>query len=165
VSVAYVACTRARDQVLAARCDEQRFLRKDQSTDRWILPGHQKWMTFGFEVRGLDSVPIPSDAVGLDGDLVGSEVMCQVNPRASDLRRPIYDLEVNGRTLARTTANFGELLLRRIRSARKEGAPWPQLSGLVVESLETRVVVSDDGAPQLVVAPRVSGMASLDWVG
>lgn len=161
-AVAYVASTRARDRVLAVRCDMSKGVYKDKVTGRWIRGGHQKWMTFGFEVRAPDT----SAVAGLGGadveDLVGSTVAGRINPDASGLDVPVWDLVVSGRTIARTTRSFGELFTRRVRPA-KVGHPWPELSGLVVEAVETRIQLDQELRRAFVLAPRIGGLAALHW--
>ena len=60
-SVAYVAITRGRDQLMAARCASPDFLRVDKRSGRWFVGGYERWMTRGFELRGADSRS-PADA-------------------------------------------------------------------------------------------------------
>ncbi|GAA2147030.1 hypothetical protein GCM10009844_23840 [Nocardioides koreensis] len=169
VSVAYVAATRPRVQLVAARCQLPRHLRLDNRTGRWYIGGYEKWRTRAFEVRGIDT----SDAVDIEHGFsasslpVGAEVSAVVDPRRSDFEFPIYSLQYGGHEVARTSEAFGRTLARRIGGyAGKRKVPWPGLSGLALEAVETRagegISIED---PLLSLGVRVGGMATLDWGG
>jgi DNA helicase II / ATP-dependent DNA helicase PcrA len=165
-AVAYVALTRARDQVMAATCELPRYIRTDQPTGRWIIGSHQAWQTRGFEVRGIDTrtgVPVDTDLLG-NGLPPGTPVTTALDPRRSTLDVPVYSVRHEGRVIARTSERFGELLARRIRPARNRRVPWPTLTELALESIETVATASPVvGEVSIGLGARVSGMAMLDW--
>lgn len=165
-AVAYVALTRARDQILAARCETPRQLRLDDVTGRWVVGGHQRWHTFGFEVRGTDTrtdEPVV-EGFSIDSVAVGTPVTLQLDPRRSTLEVPVYSVLSDSTQVARTSPSFGELLARRIGSGARRRVPWPDMSGLAVESVETLGVPTPrSGQPLIGLGIRVSGIAHLDW--
>ena len=164
-AVAYVALTRARDQVIAARCDLPRFLRVDKVSGRWIVGGFKPWHTFGFEVRGEDTRT--DDDIDLDpvqrSLAVGTPVTAELDPRRSTLDLPVYSLLVDGHLVARTTPSFGETLARRLGGISKGRTPWPGLVGLDVEGIET---LADSESPEGRLfrrGVRIGGLGTLDW--
>ena len=65
---------------------------------------------------------------------------------------------------ATTTEEFGRLLAGRLNGPSRTRKPWPTLTGLAVDSVETLVeggVVLD--TPSLRLGLRVSGLAMLNW--
>lgn len=164
-SVAYVAITRARDQLMAARCATPDFLRVDKRSSRWIVGGHKIWMTRGFELRGPDSRS-PDGAVFEEraAQYVGRAVVGRVDRMASTLEFPIYSLFSGNALVATTTEEFGRILAARLRGPSHTKKPWPWLTGLAVESVET--LVSSDSAgdtPTFRLGLRVTGLAMLNW--
>lgn len=164
-AVAYVAVTRARDRLLGARCQVPRSVHRDKSTDRWLMAGHQRWMTFGFEVRGIDAdMTYRGVAPRDERPVIGAPVRGEVNPRLSSMEAPVYDLICEGAVVARTNERFGELLARRLRGPRGSGRPWPELSGLAVDGAGTAVdLMPPTGESMFGIAVRVSGLARLVW--
>lgn len=165
-SVAYVAATRPRDRLITARIDLPRGLRVDVKTGRWCLGGREKWMTFGFEVRGGDT-EISTHHVGdlpVDELPLGREVSAELDRARSSLEVPVYRFVYNGRTVASTTEQFGVTLSRRLGNAWKRTKPWPDISGLAMESVETRPTPEVEvGSSGLELAVRIGGMAAFDW--
>ena len=165
-AVAYVALTRPRDQIMTARCERPRGLRVDKVTGRWIVGGHKPWQTRGFEVRGVDTRSGDLVNQDLDADSLkpGTPLTVELDPLRSTLEVPVYGVAVDDRTVARTSPRFGELLARRIHPGHRRRVPWPALSGLAIESVETVGAPSPVGAGPLVgLSVRVSGIAMLDW--
>jgi DNA helicase-2/ATP-dependent DNA helicase PcrA len=164
-SVAYVAVTRARDRLLTVRCPAPDYLRIDKRTGRWIVGGYKLWMTSGFEVRGIDSrTPEVSGLAQRGRDYVGRDVVGEVDRVRSTLDVPIYSLLCGGELVARTTEDFGRLLAVRLGGHSRTKRPWPRLTGLAVDSVETLIGSGDeDNTPMLCVGVRVSGMAMLNW--
>lgn len=164
-ALAYVAVTRARDRLLGARSQLPRSVHRDKLTDRWIMAGHQRWMTFGFEVRGIDT-DMTYRGVDPRGErpMVGAPVFGTVDPRLSSMEAPVYDLVCEGAVVARTNEHFGELLSRRLRGPRSTGRPWPDLSGLAVDGIGTAVnLMPATGESMFGIGIRVSGLARLVW--
>jgi DNA helicase-2/ATP-dependent DNA helicase PcrA len=163
-SVAYVAATRARDQLLAATADFPRFLRKDNRIGRWILGGPQSWKTLGIEVKSEDVEPV---ATGRPPDVPpGSSVNIVLDPFRSELDYPVYTLEWDGTAVARTSEEFGRRLTRRIGARPLKGKSWPSLSGLGLEARETRVAPYGATEESLIgTALRFSGMTRIHWNG
>jgi hypothetical protein len=163
-SVAYVAATRARDQLLAATADFPKFLRKDKQIGRWVLAGPKPWMTFGVEVKADDIQPVSTS--GKADVPVGSSVDIALDPLRSDLAFPVYTLRWEGDIVGRTSEEFGRRLARRIGAQPKKGRSWPRMSGLGLESRETRV--APYGATDEIListALRFTGMTRIDWNG
>lgn len=160
-AVAYVAATRARDRIAVATCELPPFLLKDR--DRWLVSGHQKWMTSSFELRGIDCVGADC-AIGPD-TAVGAPGRAIINPARSDLIRPVYDLLVNGSLVGRTSEQFGELLASRLRGPRRKGRPWPDIDGLAVESLATYVDARPGAQRSFSLGARLAGLGHLNWDG
>ena len=139
-SVAYVAITRGRDQLMSARCASPDFLRVDKRSGRWIVGGYERWMTKAFELRGADSRS-PAD-LALDepaGHYVGRAVVGRVDKVASTLDFPIYSLYCGDTLIATTSEEFGRTLATRLGGSSLSRKPWPSLSGMAVESVETLV--------------------------
>ncbi len=164
-SVAYVALTRARDQLMTARCALPSFLRVDVRTGRWMVGGHKTWMTSALEVRGSDTRGSQFVAnASQDLPAPGAPVKAMINARLSTLEVPVYDLMCDNRVVARTNLAFGEQLARRLGKPRSKGKPWPDLSQLAVEAIETMVHVAATAEPSPIgLGVRVSGLGKLDW--
>jgi hypothetical protein len=163
-AVAYVGVTRARQRVVAATAKLPSPLFRDPTTQRWVLGGHQKWMTKAVEVRGVDVDPgwAPQGAAFPD---VGSEVVARVSKRYSTIGTPMYELAAGGSVFGRTTEAFGQTLVRRLRGPRKSGRPWPDIVGLGVDSLATIIPPLAGGGPRFRLGVRVSGLGVLQWDG
>ena len=170
VREAYVAMTRGRSRVALAEWTRDVRVRKDARSDRWYRPGRERWMTFGFELRGSDT------RGALDPELAGPEVQAyirdhvrrgdvltlELDPRES-FEHPTYLVRHGGRTVARTTPAFGEAFARRVR-ARRSGRSWPDLDAARVETLETRAGVDPaGGGARFWLNVRAAGMAGLEW--
>lgn len=164
-AVAYVALTRARDQILAAQCEIPRFLRVDKSSGRWIVGGFKPWHTFGFEVRGEDTRTDDDIDLSLaQGSLAtGTAVAAELDPRRSTLEVPVYSLLADGHIVARTTPAFGETLARRLGGVSKGLTPWPGLVGLSVEGIETLADTASTDGRLFRRGVRIGGLATLDW--
>lgn len=162
-AVAYVGASRARARLVTAKCERPPFLRRDSATGRWMIGGPQSWQTSAFEVRGIDMNPTSAGDAGQVS--LGASVSAVVNRSRSDFDRPIYDLVAGQRVLGRTDVRFGELLARRCRGPRRSGRPWPDLSGLFVESVQTIASPSAVAGQRLRVGARVAGLGRLDWEG
>lgn len=162
-AVAYVALTRARDQVIGATCVRPKGLRTDPRTGRWILAGHQPWQTFGIEVRGRDTrTDEDLDVTSLAETLgVGDRIEATLDAARSTLEIPVYALASGGSVVARTTAQFGETLVRRIGDITRRRTTWPGLEGLTVQAVET-LGDPEAGSP-LRLGVRVGGLARLEW--
>lgn len=162
-AIVFVAVTRARTELFSAAC-RQPMIRRDSATRRWIIGGHQKWMTNAFEVTP-DDVRYRLDAhtdEGTHPSFIGP-VTARLNPGLSELDFPVFDILIGATLVAHTTEEFGQIFARRVRP-RKSGRPWPvRLEGLLVETLETKVVVNPRGIPEFGVFPRISGLANLVW--
>jgi hypothetical protein len=66
--------------------------------------------------------------------------------------------------VATTTEEFGRILATRLGGASRTGKPWPSLTGLAVESVETLVPMSAvDNTPTFQLGLRVAGLAMLHW--
>lgn len=179
VRVAFVAMTRTRDRLVTAASPDTRGLRLDKRSGRWIRGGPAPWMTFGFELQGADTRspnPVGDDAVEIQDYLdnhvsAGDDVDLQLDPLRSTLDLPMYSISHGGRRVGRTTQDFGERLVRRIRPAKgRKGKPWPELSGAVVESVETvgglpQPVETYGGAGRwgLWLSVRLTGLVKLSW--
>lgn len=164
-SVAYVAITRARDQLMAARCAPPDFLRVDQRSGRWFVGGYKTWMTRGFELRGPDSQS-PSGAIfgKRAAEYVGRAVVGRVDRVASTLDFPIYSLFSDDALVATTTEDFGRILAARFRGPSQTKNPWPWLTGLAVESVETLISSDSTGdTPTFRLGLRIAGLAMLNW--
>lgn len=164
-SVAYVAITRARDQLMAARCASPDFLRVDKRSGRWVVGGHKTWMTRGIELRGPDS-RTPDSVVFEEraAHYVGRPVVGRLDRVASTLEFPIYSLFSDNAPVATTTEDFGRILAARLGGPSRTKKPWPWLTGLAVESVETLVSSESAGnTPTFRLGLRVAGLAILNW--
>ena len=94
----------------------------------------------------------------------GAPLTAVLDTLRSDLRFPTYSLSYEGVEVARTSEDFARRLVRRVGSIERGRRHWPRLSGLTVESYETRVTDSA-GIDQhdITQAARVTGMADLQW--
>ena len=122
-------------------------------------------MTRRFELRGDDSRT--PDGVHLQGradDYVGREVVGEVDRLRSTLDVPIYSLLTDGELIATTNEDFGRILATRLGGSSRTRKPWPTLTGLAVESVET-IGSTDVGGdtPTLRLGLRVAGLAMLNW--
>ncbi len=163
-AVAYVSLTRARQRIVGATVELPKPLFRDQTTDRWVLGGHQKWMTKAFEVRGVDVDPAWAPE-GLTLSRTGDHVVARVSKRFSTMETPVFELSADGTTFGRTTQAFGEILARRLGGPRKSGRPWPDISGLGVDSLATVIPPFVGTGPRFRLGVRVSGLGALQWNG
>ncbi|MGF9755070.1 UvrD-helicase domain-containing protein [Microvirga sp. 0TCS3.31] len=164
-SVAYVAITRGRDVLMAARCTAPDFLRVDKRSGRWFIGGYKPWMTRGFELRGTDSrTPAIAAFDEPATQYVGRAVVGRVDMSESTLDVPVYSLFCGNTLVATTTEDFGRILATRLGGASRTGKPWPSLTGLAVESVETLVPMSAvDSTPTFQLGLRVAGLAMLHW--
>jgi hypothetical protein len=164
-AVAYVALTRAKSRIVTAVQELPPFLRIDARTKRWFVGGHQAWMTKAIECRNGDFECAP-EGMGAPEVTAGAAVTAKINRRASDLERPVYDLTVGDEIVGRSTARFGELLALRLGGPRRKGRPWPDLTGLAVDSKSTVVsLLPRSGQPPVRVGIAVSGFGELLWEG
>jgi hypothetical protein len=163
-AVAYVGLTRARQRVIGAIVKVPSPLFLDHATQRWVLGGHQRWMTRAIEVRGVDLDPTWAPA---DPYLppVGSQVVAAVSRRFTTMEAPVFELVCDGKIFGRTAKSFGRAMASRLRGPRKSGRPWPDIGGLGVDSLATVVPLPVGSRPLFRIGVRVSGLGTLHWDG
>lgn len=177
----YVALSRARRIVTVSESPSPGGLRPDGHGHqrRWIQ-GHG-WRTTAFEVQLRDIErhrpygPDP-EAAGKVQELLRSShsdvglgvVGCL--DAAGDPRTPVYDLSIDGHTVATTSAGFGEALIGRLNRAwRNNPGPPAALRDLYTDGVETAAgsaLVSDRlgvGRWGLWLTLRVAGLARLEY--
>ncbi|SDS78210.1 Part of AAA domain-containing protein [Nocardioides scoriae] len=159
-SVAYVALTRARDRLVGAGLDRPRFFHYDKTTGRWIVGGHQRWMTAAIELRP-DDIAIDPD-IEADEIVIGGRVAAAFDRRSSTLGVPVWEVRSAERRIGHTTPAFGELVARRVEAGTVGSRwGWPDLAGGIgVEGVVTGVVRDRAGKPSLAAVPTISGLAT-----
>ncbi|WP_418608014.1 UvrD-helicase domain-containing protein [Georgenia sp. SUBG003] len=171
VREAYVAMTRGMARLVVAEWTRDLRLRKEPRTDRWYVPGYEKWMTRGFEVRGGDTaVPAGDDVEWANSQEYlrtavspGDVVELALDPRRS-FEVPTYRVLHEGTPVGRTNPDFGAALSARVRMRQASGRAWPELVGARVEALETRTGAGGGAErPYFWLNPRVAGLANLEW--
>lgn len=179
VRAAFVAVTRGQERIVTAASLRMRGVRLDNRSHRWVRTGRASWQTFGFEIVGRDTrtaAPIGPDYLAVQHHLresvqEGDVVDLELDPRRSTLQLPVYRVVHAGHLIGLTSHDFGETLARRIRTAEKRsGRPWPELSGAVVEGVETiggppqpLHVTHGVGRWGLWLNVRLNGMVDLSW--
>lgn len=177
VEDAFVALTRARKRLARLVHPEMPKLGYDKATQRWYRAGYKSWQTFGFELRGPDVI---SGVPMLDQESIQSYIHAKVSPgdavqffldpQASTLTLPVYEIVHENTLVARTTDMFGTALARRLGGPRSKGRPWPDLgSGGFIEAIETMAGQPRLESPSAAISSglwlgvRVMGMVELKW--
>ncbi|MFW6773196.1 UvrD-helicase domain-containing protein [Nocardioides sp. CPCC 205120] len=171
----FVALTRARTRLVRAVGPDDRalrvFSRRGLHQNRWFLAGRQSWMTFAYEVGIGDVEPGPEglDEAGPRPALetqLGGPVDLRLDPRASTLDVPVYNLLRHEAVIGRTSLRFGEDLALRIEPRDGRRGPWPTLGGAYVENVCTALVDPQPGGRSrhgLLLAPVVTGLLNINW--
>jgi hypothetical protein len=178
--VLYVALTRARfDCLHVARDRRQRWFRSRDAFDRFIKVGHERWQTFGMEIRGSDVHSVdPAGALAIDtsapevqellitgvrpGDEVRLEHLGDV--RFSGQELPCYAVRHRLGLVGITGEEFARALRGRVRS---EGPR--AISNVRVDDLETVRGSSDVGDSARLgrsgiwLRPRLIGLGEFEW--
>jgi hypothetical protein len=181
----YVALTRAREDLFRVHLPADHWrVRTDNRTRRWYRAGRQPWQRLGMEVRGSDTdrtQPPGANEPGVDAAATQTRLAraCTGDPvdliRAHDLAgpegsSPPYRLMHAGAPIGAASDQFRRDLALLLGGSRSTRRRWPvALRGAVIDAVEAvagdpvigaRAGVGDHG---VWLAPRLTGLARLDW--
>jgi superfamily I DNA/RNA helicase len=189
----YVAMTRPRSDLYRLKAPRTRLLKKNHQLDRWIRRGRNMKGCTGIEIRELDvchEYPAGLRDGGVDADPAAVQRYLEksVHPGDAVELRPLhrfpegpqqsipYGIFHGEQPIGEVSERFRRDLFTQIRPARAKDSydieKWPlRIDGLRVEALET--VAGTEAASERAglggagvwLAPRLAGLAYLDWYG